>query len=169
MSHTSQYSFGLSTIKIGDILGDGGMGTTLNVLGQTAEDTCELVNDDPETTEFYVEESDDPVVQISKAGKSTLKLTVADPDIETLETLFGGTTIGETPNRVWHYPATIPTIEKSIEVTPANGFTKFNFPRCSMTAKFNSKFSKKTLFQIEVTALLLTPTKAGLTKMYVNE
>lgn len=52
------------------------MGETLDVLGYTYQDTCTMTQEDPETTDHYAEEVDDPVISISRGGKriSTFRL-----------------------------------------------------------------------------------------------
>jgi hypothetical protein len=169
MAHSAKYTLGLTTIQFSAIASDGGVGTSFSTLGQTYENTCVLATDDPETTEFFIEESDTPVVSSSKEGKTTLKFSVADPDIDTLTELLGGTVTGVSPNRVWKAPATLPTVERSIKLTPKQGFANFTIARASISAKMNSTFSKKNLFLIEVTATVLTPTKALEAKLTIAE
>lgn len=169
MAHSAKYTLGLSKIEIGDIAGDGGMGTVLAILGQTSEDSCVLSTDEPSVTEHFIEESDTAVVTSQKEGKTTLKFAIADPDIDTLSGLLGGTVTGTAPARIWKAPATLPVIEKSIKVTPKQGFASISIARASISAKLNSTFSKKTLFKIEVTATVLTPTKAGEPKIAIAE
>ena len=169
MAHSAKYSLGLSKIEFATILGTGGTGTSWSALGQTGQDSCVLSTDDPEITEFFCEESDTAVVTSSKAGKTTLKFNVIDPDIETLTTLMGGTSSGTAPSRVWNAPATLPTIEKSIKITPKQGFASVVIPRASIVAKLNTTFGKKDLLKVEVTATVLTPTLAGVDSILIAE
>lgn len=155
-------TLGLSKIEIGNIAADGGMGTSLAQLGYTYKDSCSLVTADPETTEHYAEEVDDPVVSVDRAGKTTLSFQVMDPDVDTLAALLGGT--AETTTGVWSAPATIPVIEKSVKLTPTKGLY-FEFPRMKITAKINANFSKSGIFLIDVVGTVLTPTKVGEKKM----
>ena len=53
-----EVNIGIASIKVGDIASDGGMGTVLAPLGETAEDSCKLTFGDQEETAFYVEEHD---------------------------------------------------------------------------------------------------------------
>lgn len=169
MAHSAKYTLGLTKIEFADQLGDGSTGTSWSTLGQTLEGTCVMATDDPEITEFYVEESDTAVVTSSKEGKTTLKFSIADPDPDTLVSLLRGTVTGVAPSRVWNAPATLVAVEKSIKVTPKQGFSAFTMPRMSVLAKTNATFGKKNLFVLEVTATLLTPTKANLSKMLIAE
>ncbi|MDR1652231.1 MAG: hypothetical protein LBS01_01015 [Prevotellaceae bacterium] len=161
------YTIGLSSISIGDIAADGGMGASLTVLGQTAQDTCKFVQEDPETTDFYAEETDDPVFSMSKAGKTTFSFSVMNPELTTLQTLLGGTiTAADVENSIpakWNAPDIMPVIEKSVRITPQQGLA-FDIPRMKIVAKINGEFSKKNMFLIEVTGTALQPEKTGIKK-----
>jgi len=156
---TDIYTLGLAKIEIGDIGADGGMGQSLSVIGQTLEGTCNVKQDDPETNDFYAEELDDPVVSISKRGKTTLAYSVMNPDLTTLQKLFGGTVSGTGATAKWNAPAQLPVIEKSVRVTPQMGLI-WEFPRMKINAKINGQFSRKNIFVIEVTGTALQPSKA---------
>lgn len=169
MSHVSKYTYGLEKIEFAPILGDGGIGTTWTQYGLTAEDTFSMAEEDPTTTDQYVEESDTPVVSIVKEGKTTITFNVADPDIETMYNLKGGTISGSSPSRIWEKADTLPTIEMSVKISPKEGFTAIRIPRASVSAKLNSTLSKKTLLVIEVTCTVLVPTKSGTKSIYIDE
>jgi hypothetical protein len=154
------YTLGLAKIEIGDIANDGGMGTSLDVLGQTLQGTCNISQDDPETTEFFAEELDDPVVSISKRGKTTLTFSIMNPDVQVLQKALGGTVSGSGDAAKWSSPTQIPIIEKSVKVTPQQGLI-FEFPRVKIVAKINGAFSRDNIFVIEVTGTALQPTKSG--------
>lgn len=155
-------TIGLSKIEIGAIAVDGGMGTSLASLGYTYKDSCSLVTADPETTEHYSEEKDDPVASSDKGGKTTLSFQVMDPDVDVLAILLGGT--ADTTAGTWAAPDSIPVIEKSVKVTPTQGLY-FEFPRMKLTAKINANFSKSGILLIDVVGTVLTPTKEDEKKM----
>jgi hypothetical protein len=164
------YTIGLSKIEIGDIANDGGMGKNLEILGETLEDTVKFEQEDPETTDFFCEEKDDPVLSISKAGKSTFTFSLMNPSLEVLQTLIGGkitpATTDENGNDVpekWSPPSNMPIIEKSVKITPRQGLV-FEIPRLKIIAKINGEFSKKGLLLVEVNGTALQPTKAGVEK-----
>jgi hypothetical protein len=154
------YTLGLAKIEIGSIASDGGMGTSLEVWGQTLQGTCNITQDDPETTEFFAEELDDPVVSISKRGKTTLVFSIMNPDTTALKNTLGGTVAGSGDAVKWTAPSNLPVIEKSVKVTPQQGLV-WEFPRMKIVAKINGAFSRENLFVIEVTATALQPTKTG--------
>lgn len=169
MAHVSKYSYGLEKIEFAPILGDGGIGTTWTQYGLTAEDSFTMAEEDPAVTDMKVEEFDAPVVTISTEGKTTITFSVADPDIETLFNLKGGTITGTSPSRVWGKADTLPTIEMSVKITPKEGFTAIRVPRASISAKINSTLNKKSLMVIEVTCTVLVPTKSGEKQLYYDE
>ncbi|MDR1585383.1 MAG: hypothetical protein LBS07_04310 [Prevotellaceae bacterium] len=157
------YTIGLSSITIGAIASDGGMGTTLASLGYTFRDTCKLTQEDSQSTEFYAEEVDDPVFIMDVAGKTLFNFSIMNPELTTLQSLLGGTVTGTGDAAKWAAPATIPIIEKSVKITPQQGLA-FEIPRMKIVAKINGEFSKKGLLLIEVTGTALVPTKAGVAK-----
>jgi hypothetical protein len=159
------YTIGLSSIEVGDVATDGGMGTTLAALGETYQNTCKFQQEDPETTDFYAEEYDDPVFSVSKAGKTTFTFSIMNPELATLKSVLGGTIVpenGGTPE-TWNAPSNMPIIEKSVRITPQQGIA-FDIPRMKIVAKINGEISKKGLLLIEVTGTALIPEKAGLAK-----
>ena len=67
----------LVTLGLSKILGKVGEPTALNftetgytAFGLTYEDTCKMSQEDPEVTEFYAEEEDDPVETVEKMAKN---------------------------------------------------------------------------------------------------
>lgn len=160
------YTLGLSSIEVGAIAANGGMGTSLSTLGQTYQDTCKMAQDEPETTEHYAEEVDDPVISISRGGKTTFSFSVMNPSVDTLKTLMGGVATsgtGATPD-TWTAPDKAPAIEMSVRITPEQGL-KFEIPRMKLTSKINGDFSKKGLMLVEVQGTVLQPTLASVRKM----
>lgn len=168
MSATSLPTYGLAKIEVADILPNGGLGTTFTQLGYTYEGSCKMVEDDPTFTQFNAEEVDTPVVETMKGGKIGLSFQIMDAIPETLALLTGGTASGSTPNRTFELPATKTTVEKSIKITPTEGYT-ITIPRAKITAKFNAEFSKKNIVLIDVLATIMPPTLAGLAAMTWTE
>ena len=80
-------TFGLSKIEVKKT---SALESTYKTLGMTYQDSCTLTQNDPEVTDHYAEESDVPVVSVSKAGKVILAFSVMDADVETLTELMGG-------------------------------------------------------------------------------
>ena len=155
----AKYSLGLTSLKLGAIAGDGGMGTSLVVLGNTVADTAILATEEGQTADFSIEESDDPVYSIvSQKGKTTLSWSCYDVDADILLKFFGGTSTG-TP-KVWSAPDTVPELEQSIELVPKTG-GKIEIVRAKISAKLNWSLNKTKLAQIDLVATVLAPTKAA--------
>lgn len=91
--------------------------TGYTAFGLTYEDTCKMSQEDPETTEFYAEEEDDPVETIEKQGKITFTFSIMNPELETLKRLFGG----EVATNVWSYPDVVNSVEESVITFRAKG------------------------------------------------
>lgn len=156
-------SLGLATLKLGNIAGDGGMGTSLTAIGDTVQDTAVLSNDENQLTDFFSEEQDDPVESIvSQKGKFTLSWSSYNVDPDIMVKLFGGTKTGDggvTPYK-WAAPASIPDVEQSIELVDKKG-NKIEIVRAKLTSKLQWNFKKTALAQIDIVATVLTPTKAN--------
>lgn len=164
-------SIGLASLKIGDIASDGGMGTILATLGSTYKDSCELIQEDPQITDIECEESDDPVESIETLGARTLKWSIMDFNPQTIVKVLGGTVTGagtEVDPYVWNAPSSSPSIEQSIELVSKSGI-KFQIPRAKIMAKLNAKIVKNGVALIDITAKILTPTKAGVAPIMITE
>ncbi|MCL1932767.1 MAG: hypothetical protein FWF53_02995 [Candidatus Azobacteroides sp.] len=164
MAVSNVYTLGLSKIEIGEPAADGGMGTTLEQLGYTYKDSCTLKQEDPETTDFFAEEVDDPVITFRRAGKITFSFSIMNPDFDVFQKMAGGTVTGSGANAKWEAPDSLPFIEKSVKITPQQGLI-FEVPRMSINAKINGSFSKTNLFLLDIVGTVLIPNKAGTKKM----
>ena len=160
------YTIGLSKIEVGAIAEAGGRGETWDVLGYTYQDTCTMTQEDPETTDHYAEEVDDPVISISRGGKTNFNFSIMNPSVTVLADLLGGVGTpgtGSTPDK-WEAPDKIPVGEKSVRITPEQGL-KFEIPRMKLVSKINATFSKSGILLIEVAGTVMQPTKTGTKKM----
>ena len=160
-------TIGLTSLKMGNIAVDGGMGTSLTDVGKIIKDTCELMQEDPTVTDFESEQDDDPIESVAKLGKKTLKFSIADYTPAVLAKFCGGTATGTSPNDVWAAPDSAPEIEQSIEIITPKG-VKFAIPRAKIIAKLGAKFSKSGLAQIDIVAHILKPTKAATASVSVS-
>ena len=139
-------TFGLSKIEIKKTEETEGQYKTL---GMTYQDSCMLTQNEPEVIDHYAEESDVPVVSVSKGGKVLLTFSIMDADVDALVELMGGTK--DLESGAWNAPDVNPTVELSIRVTPKSGL-QIEIPRASVVAKLNGSFSRSGLFLITVTA-----------------
>ena len=159
------------TLGLSAILGKSGEPTKADFtktgyekFGLTYEDTAKMAQEDGESTEFYAEEEDDAIDEISKSGKITFSFSIMNPTLECLKRLFGG----EVASDVWAYPDAKATIEESLQIIPKKGLC-FHVSRARIKAKINGEFSKKGLVLIECTATVMKPNTAGVKKVYVTK
>lgn len=132
--------------------------------GLTYQDTANMNQEDGETTEFFAEEEDDAIDEITKAGKTTFNFSIMDPDLTTLKRLFGG----EIASDVWGYPDQVAEVEESVIIKSRKGLC-FHVSRGKIKAKINGEFSKKGLLLIEVVVTVLKPQTTGVKKLYVKK
>lgn len=162
----SVLTLGLASIQFGEIASDGTPATTLAPLGLTYKDSCTMTSEDPEVTEHFAEESEDPILRKPRRGRVSFAFQIMDPDATVLQKLFGGTVTG-TP-KVWSSPTVSPLVEQTVKITPEQGLTIL-IARGSVTAKINAEFKKSGLFLIDVTVVPLTPKKAGVSPMTATD
>jgi hypothetical protein len=83
-------SIGLTSLRLGAIAGDGGMGTALSELGATVGDSAALTTAEGTKTDFIIEESDNPFYSIESApGAKTLAWSTYNVDLDVLARLWG--------------------------------------------------------------------------------
>lgn len=87
----TKHIYGLASILMGAIAGDGGMGTSLTQIGETVDGTATLTSEDNTITDFNVEESALPIESITSAyGKWTFSWSSYDVSPRTMYKFFGG-------------------------------------------------------------------------------
>lgn len=153
-------TLGLVSIKIGDIAGDGGMGTVLAAIGDTVPGTCVFGNEEGTTQDFFSEESDIAIESVeSEPGTTTLTWSTYNLEADVMVSLFGGTKDAGPPV-VYNPPDQIADVEKSIEVVDKKG-NKLEIVRANIRATKAVNFNKTALGQIDIVATVLVPTKAA--------
>lgn len=152
-------SIGLTSLKLGAIAGDGGMGTSLTALGVTYQDTAELIREDPDITEIYSEENDEPEEVLETKGPIRLRWSILNVDPDEVVRVLGGEVTGTSP-KVYNSPVSKDPIELSVEIETRTGL-KIQIPRAKINAKENFQFRKKGVLLIDIEARVLTPTKAN--------
>ncbi len=124
-------TLGLASVKFGAAAG------SLATLGLTYQDSCTVSQDDPETTEFYAEEEDDPIEIMERPGAIRASFQVMDPDA-TLAAKAG-------------------TSEEGVlEITPKKGL-KLTFNRAKVSYKLDGQYGRGGLFLVNVSAIALKP------------
>ncbi len=164
----SKVTLGLSAIlgKSGELTAgsDAFKETDYTRFGLTYQDTANMNQEDGETTEFFAEEEDDAIDEITKQGKTTFAFSIMDPGLKTLQRLFGG----EIATDIYAYPDTVAEVEESVIIKSRKGLC-FHISRGRIKAKINGEFSKKGLLLIEVNVTVLKPTTTGVKKIYVKK
>lgn len=161
--------WGLTSITVGDIAGDGGMGTVLTELfGSTVLGSATLSSTEPSREDIKVEELSDPIGSIT-TDEGTLELRFSTYNIEplVLEALFGGTVTGVGDAAVWTAPSSQPEVEMSVEVRTKSGIT-IQIPRMKLVAQMELSFDKGRYGQINIIGTVLAPTKVGEAKMKIG-
>jgi hypothetical protein len=152
------FSYGVTTIKVGEIANDGGFGTSLAALGKTLEGSCKIQMDDPSTQEFRSEESDIAELSINTQGNFNVEFSIMNPDADAMVAVFGGTATGSP--KTYTPPTQFAIQEKSLELVPRDGMT-FKAARVKLVAKINWEASKKNLLLVDIKGTILTPTKTN--------
>lgn len=151
-------ALGLTKIEVANIGSDGAPGEYAS-LGKTYEGSCNMIDEDPTATEFYCEEDDDPVVSISKKGKTTINWSIMNADANVMKKIFGGKVTEAVPGTsgaIWEAPAKMEAKELAVRLTPYIGCT-FEVARASVTAKMNGNFGKNDIFLVDMILTVLTP------------
>lgn len=114
--------FGLASVKMGAVANDGGMGTSLEQIGETVSGTASLTSEDNTVTDFNIEESDSPVESIvSQQGKMTFAWSTYDVGGRNMERFFGGT---------WKPYKTVATLGT---ITGGSGYTNGTYNNVALT------------------------------------
>lgn len=132
--------------------------------GLTYQDTANMNQEDGESTEFFAEEEDDAIDEITKQVTTTFNFSIMDPDLDTIARLFGG----EVASNVYAYPDAVAQKEESVMIIPKKGLC-FHVTRGRLKAKFNGDFSKKGLLLLEVSVKVMKPNTSGVKKIYIKK
>lgn len=162
---------GLVTIELGVIANDGGVSTDFTAFGDTVKDSCVFTEADGTKQEFFIEENDDPVESIvTQKGTETITWSTYNLDADTMIALFGGTKSGagtQADPVIYTPPSTQLEVERSIRITDRKG-NKVTVVRAKLAPKKNISFQGTKLGQIDITATILTPTKANTAKYTIT-
>ncbi|WP_259014453.1 hypothetical protein [Emticicia fluvialis] len=149
-------TIGLAKIEVAPLGTDGAMGSPLATIGHTAEGSCTIETADPELTDFFIEEQDEPIHTAAKMAVTTITFQLAAPDLVQCQAVFGGNITGTGSAAVWNYPSSLEKIEKSVKITPKEGIV-FKIPRAKITAKFTGQFGRSETLKVEVVITVLKP------------
>lgn len=164
--------YGLTSVLMGAIGSDGGMGTTLTeVLGATVKDTAKLTFTAPTTEDVEIEESDDPFDTITtENGGWQLDMESYNLAAKALSDTMGGTYTAGTSGApdTWESPSTNILLERSVRVTTRNGVI-IDIPRMKINAAPDFTFAKGSLGRLVVTGKVLKPTKANTSSIKLTD
>lgn len=167
-------TYGLEGLYISDISGAGIPGCDWIRLGVNLEGTFTMAQEDTEETEILIEESDNPIVQILKAGKKSFTTSIPDLSFSVLQKLFGATKTenvnaeGELVTRV-KIPDSAAYIFKSFKIVPKEGVEQIYFPKGQVSAKIAGSLTKDSTLNVELTVTALTPDYEGETAMMIDQ
>jgi hypothetical protein len=158
---TAKARIGLKKVEIGDVAGDGGMGTALTEVGATVSDTCLFSTGDPNETDFSIEESTIPFHTETTPGKIVLTWSSYNVEPASLVPVMGGSvTTDASGNSVYSAPNEQTSVEKSVKCTMKDN-TVLAVPRGKLFAKLQYNFQRTKLAQVDFTYTVLIPTKAN--------
>ncbi|MDO3641975.1 hypothetical protein [Mucilaginibacter sp. L3T2-6] len=145
-------TFGIKSVKLGDIPDDGTMSTVLAQLALTYKDSASIKEADPTTTDFWAEEEDFPIESINEQGDIMIAWSITDLTDETLETLKAGTVVGGG----WEMSRVIVNIEKALQIISKRDIL-FEVPRAKITAVINIDLGKAKIGLVDIKAKVLLP------------
>ncbi len=157
---TNKRLVGLTSIRIGDAISDG-MPTSANLQSiQYIVPDSAVINFEPhDSTQLFVEESDDPDIELLTAGLKTIEFATRDISNEVLIWAFGGTSSTTT---VWKSSSSAPTTKEvaveMISKTINSAKVKFEVARASLRASATLRYSKVNSGEIGFALTILTPT-----------
>src|SRR5690606_31925602 len=124
------------------------------------ENTIKVTPSAPTDTEFFAEGESTPAIITSKKGVTALDFDLMVFDPEVMADLSGGTTSGVEPNVLYHEPADVVEVEKTIEITDLQD-NVWLFPRVKINAMLVGAFTSGEINVVRVNGKVLKPTKAG--------
>jgi hypothetical protein len=130
-------------------------------LGVNLEGTFILTQEDTEETPINIEESDNPIVQVLKAGKKGFTTSIPDLAPALAIKLFGATTKvvtveGQPKTRVV-LPDSANYIYMMFKVVPTQGVDQFYYTKGQVSAKIEGTLGKTEVLNLNLTVTALTP------------
>lgn len=147
-------TMGLKKIWIHEALSDGSMppnGDGWLDLGDVYQDTCRLVDDDPEITEHKSETSNKRIT-LTGETPTNVQLSLMDPDLEQMARYFGGTITNKDQKgkRRWVRPRKLPYKEWAVWQQPEEGLL-VGCPNVRIIPKFEITYSSKGICLVPMT------------------
>ena len=147
-------TMGLKKIWIHEALSDGSMppnGDGWLDMGDVYQDTCQLVDDDPEITEHKSETSNKRIT-LTGETPTNVQLSLMDPDLEQMARYFGGTITNKDQKgkRRWVRPRKLPYKEWAVWQQPEEGLL-MGCPNVRIIPKFEITYSSKGICLVPMT------------------
>lgn len=170
--------YGLSSVLIGDIANDGGMGTVLaELLGATKKDSASLIETEATYEDVPIEETPGTYRKIETApAKWELKLSSYAVSAQKLAELKGGTyTPAVAANggtaavpASWEAPLKSFQLNKSVKAVSQSGFV-FEIPKMFISVKATFNLAVSQMGTLDVTGTVMIPDKAGVGPIKISE
>lgn len=147
-------TMGLKKIWIHEALSDGSMppnGDGWLDLGDVYQDTCQLVDNDPEITDHKSETSNKRIT-LTGETPTNVQLSLMDPDLEQMARYFGGTITNKDQKgkRRWVRPRKLPYKEWAVWQQPEEGLL-MGCPNVRIIPKFEITYSSKGICLVPMT------------------
>lgn len=152
---------GLTSIRVGNVAGDGGPGTSLAKLGNTyRESPVTMVEADPTIDRLYSHEYDTPLDTEITGGESPFVFSIVDPSIDTLVSVFGGVKTGSGDTATYNMPSRKSIKNQTVEISPRKGL-QVTIVNGAFYAKINADFAKAGVVVLDCVVEPQLSTKTG--------
>jgi len=161
-------SFGVKSIKVGDIPDDGSMGTVLAPVGLTYQDSASLKEADPAVTDVFSEEEDFAVESFQQIGQMLLAWSIMDYTPATLQVIKPGVLLPEGDFGIdsWNAAVTAVNTEKCVQIITKRDVL-IECPRLQLRAVINLAMKKKGIDLVDIKAPVMLPAYSGLSSMKI--
>lgn len=151
--------FGTQVVEWAPVEADGTMpaDSEFEELCKTYRDTVEIVDGDPDITEEYSDQTDEPIEVFVESGKTDGKFSGYEYDTETLQKLMGGTVV----NGTWT-EGNNRGMDMAIRFKTDSGHI-IAYPVVKLFAKKNLKLVKKGVALLDV--VFKPKSKVSITKL----
>lgn len=138
MADARTISLGLAKVEYGEVA-QSGMQDTLTQMGYTYKDSFTQTTDEPDITEYKVEEIDVPMETEGELGTIVYEWDILNPNVSEMAATGGGT--ARAADDEWDSPDGWTAIEKAFVFTPKKGFIH-KVARASVVAYPQGGFKK---------------------------
>lgn len=158
----SVITLGLSQIKVGEASTAGVMPNSMEKIGKTYKDSCQISQDASDVTEHFEEGHSAPEVRKKTKKMPTVTFQLMDCDPEALQKYIGGT---KADDGSWYFDGTVLNANKAICIETEQGLD-FDIPNADIEAVINAQLTASGIFLVEftVTPMAVTNGKAIIAK-----